>query len=91
MPHQPDLRKSATERFDRDWDDAIAAGDVLLSAFEHLSGSIATLAEHGSRQTLTFKDELVQQWWVAFQESKGDMIPRSPELPPIPAREEQIA
>lgn len=87
MPHNPDLRKSAVERFERDWGDTLEAAAALHACFEHLEGSLATLAQHGSRQTLTLPNELEQQWWVAYQEARGNMIPRSPEEAPIPAEE----
>jgi len=85
MPHVPDLRLSASQTFERHWGEAINAGSELTAAFERLATAITALAEHGIRQTLTFKDPLVQEWWVIFQERRGQMIPRDTLESPIPS------
>lgn len=84
-PHKPDLRAAALQDFEVAWAEAIRASSELHRAFDRLGGALEKLAGHGSRQTLSFEGDLEQRWWVVFQESRGSMIPREPELPPIPA------
>lgn len=79
---QPALRETALTRFGKDWGDAIEQGFAMKRTFERLAGDLRDMVAQGSRQTLVMPDPLIQQWWVAFQEQQGNMIPREPDLPP---------
>lgn len=90
-PWSPALREAAVSSMSKEWGTAIEQGADLRATFERLAGALRQLAEQGSRQTLVFIDPLVQRWWVAFQESRGDLVPMNPSAePPHMPHEDQI-
>lgn len=76
--------KAALARYQERWTAACEETESLEVTFENLRSSLSDLAGLGSHISQVFPNEMAQEWWVAFCEKNGDMIPRHPtEAPPM--------
>lgn len=78
------VRESTVDSFSRDWQEAHDAGVALERAYHRLTDQMNVLAGSGCHILIEFPSPLMQQWWVAYRETQGDLIPRHPEDAPIP-------
>lgn len=77
------MRAAAAAEFERQWQQAAEAGTELRRVLDRLAAGMHAMAEHGAHLTVVFPDELVQAWWVAYQEEHGHLVPRSRLEPPF--------
>jgi hypothetical protein len=87
---EPNLRDATIARFGEEWARALEQGAELQRTFERLTETLHALAEHGAHQTLVMPEDLLQEWWVTFQEAHGEMVPRNPATPPRMQHEDEI-
>lgn len=78
------LRNAAVDGFQKEWDQSFDASIELERCFKRLTDQMARLADAGCHMHLQFSTPLHQQWWIAYRESVGDMIPANPVEAPIP-------
>jgi hypothetical protein len=87
---EPKLRQAAHDRFGEDYEQALAIAESLIRGFARLAESMSLNAGHGIHQTVVFPHPLIQQWWVADREKRGDLVPRHPEEPPALMNHEDV-
>ncbi len=79
-----DLRSVQVSNFSAAWAQASDAGVELERCFSRLAEHSSRLSRSGLHVLVEFQDALTQAAWVAYRESRGDLIPVHPEEAPIP-------
>lgn len=85
---EPRVREAALDAFAKEWASALEESKTLERTLERLLAAMNGLDQYGLAQTLTMPESLHQEWWIAYRERNGEMVPRRPEEVPAGMRHE---